>query len=346
MPLPPGSPSVQLETGVGMDAGPQPDLGVDDAQTLSPVSRNVISPPRPALEEPTSSPPEPPAPPIPMRSLEEVPPPRQLEVENISVASPFRAREPVHVSKGGFTPQRTVAFLEMFKLLGFFVSLLKVVIITSTPAGDDGYHEWAILTLLAVSYIMLLRIFDQVSLLLVSANWTSKQCMLMGVAVLPITLICRPLNWLTFRFYTLEPKLMDPEEIAVFARRPLSTLLLGLPIAGIMSTSTAGRELILNPMQVHVRAMQSLYQCVLSDIPAIVVDMVIIVNAGDDERKDVTMFWLSFWYSVVNLFLLCYMTVKEVDASERKRSAYEAASMTSPPTSPAGAAPERVPGRL
>merc|ERR1712060_864119 len=93
----------------------------------------------------------------------------------------------------------------------------------------------------------------------------------------------------------------------------------------------------MGPLQVHFRTMQSLYQCVLSDIPAIAIDMVVIVNAADDDRKDVTWFYISFWYSVLNLLLLCYMTAKEVDASERKRSLYDVVAMNSPRTSPIGA---------
>merc|ERR1712050_128891 len=101
------------------------------------------------------------------------------------------------------------------------------------------------------------------------------------------------------------------DDLAVFARRPLSTLLLGLPLASINFICIARDEiLILHPLMVHFRAWQNIAQTALEDCFDFAIDLLVILSAPVGE--DVSFFWLSFIFSVLHLLAVCTLTTKEV----------------------------------
>jgi len=230
------------------------------------------------------------------------------------------ARLDQDLPRGGTCPQCVVAMVELLKLLNWFTELLKVLVDQDAARGCNMYG-WAVATLCLSSFLILQRLFDQVMLLTISTNIFKESRLLLGIISLPLTLAFLPFTYLSFNLYSVASDPL-PSELTFFAQRNISMLLLGLPISNVVSTFLGDKQLVLHPMQVHLRAMQSVYQSVLEDIFCIVTDMLVITNAPADEG--VSMFWLSFFFSVFNLLISCFLTVKEVNWSEQKRQIYVA----------------------
>lgn len=213
-----------------------------------------------------------------------------------------------------FHGQYLVGIIEIVKLLDWFTELLKVLC-GREAAGE--HYPWAVFTLVMASWLMLHRAFDQVALLTLANGWAGEYlCCLMGSSC-PCAFIFFPLANLTFCLYRKEHPNAVHDERAIFAQRPLSTIMLGLPFSGVMSMFLADAEMVMHPAQVHVRAMQAMYHTVFLSIPDFVVDTIIILGA--DEDTNVGWFWLSLIYAIVELLLVCMTTVRHIHEAEKKK---------------------------
>merc|ERR1712039_944173 len=100
-----------------------------------------------------------------------------------------------------------------------------------------------------------------------------------------------------------------------FKQRPVSTLMLGLPLASInFICTTTDVTLVLHPLMVHIRAWQNMVQTALEDCVDFAIDLLVILNAPDGE--DVSFFWLSFVFSILHVLAVCHLTTKEVTYHE------------------------------
>jgi len=213
-----------------------------------------------------------------------------------------------------FHRQYFVGLIEIIKLVDWFTELLKVLC-GKDAAGE--YFPWAVFTLVMASWLLLHRAFDQVGLLVLATGWAGEYlCCLMG-ATCPFAFVFFPLANLTFCLYRKEHPNAVHDERAIFAQRPLSTIMLGLPFSGVMSMFVADAELVMHPAQVHIRAMQAMYQTIFLNIPDFVVDLIIILNAAEDTN--VGWFYVSFLYSVMELMTVCLMTVRHIHEAEKKK---------------------------
>lgn len=211
--------------------------------------------------------------------------------------------------------QYLVGVIEVIKLIHWFTELLKVLC-GKDAAGD--YFPWAVFTLVMASWLLIHRAFDQVGMLVLANGWAGEYlCCLMSTTC-PCACPFFPLANLTFCLYRKEHPNAVHDERAIFAQRPLSTVMLGLPFSGVMSMFLADAELVMHPAQVHIRAMQAMYQTVFLNIPDFVVDLVIILNAPEDSPT-VGWFYVSFFYSIVELMTVCLMTVRHIHEAEKKK---------------------------
>lgn len=218
----------------------------------------------------------------------------------------------------GFLPkyytQYFVGIIEIIKLIDWFTELLKVLC-GKDAAGD--YYPWAVFTLVMASWLLMHRAFDQIGMLVLATGWAGEYLCCLMSATCPFACVFFPLANLTFCLYRKEHPNAVHDERAIFAQRPLSTIMLGLPFSGVMSMFLSEPELVMHPAQVHIRAMQAMYQTVFLNIPDFVVDLVIILNA--DEDTAVGWFYVSFFYSVIELMTVCLMTVRHIHEAEKKK---------------------------
>jgi len=237
---------------------------------------------------------------------------------------PKVARGPRHHSP------RFLAFLELLKLLDWFTELLKVV--CNQPAAGD-YFGWSCATLAVATACLLQKQFDQAYVMLKAAGLPGNTMCLLGCVFLPVTTAFLPWTLLSFKFYRMKARhfhedLQRAADTTVFSKRPLSTLLLGLPVASVYSLCVADRMLVLHPVQVHLRATQTLVQTLLEDVFSLVVDFQVILHAPESE--DVTFYWLSFGYSIFCLLVAAYVTMKDISNLDQSRQRSEASSAHAP----------------
>jgi len=213
-------------------------------------------------------------------------------------------------------PQYLVAIVEMIKIIDWFTELMKVT------AGEDAagdYYPWAIFTLAMACWLLLHRAFDQVGLYVLATGWAGEYLCALMCSTCLVAFPFFPLANLTFCLYRKEHPNAVQDERAVFAQRPLSTIMLGLPFSGVMSMLMAPAELVMHPVQVHIRAMQAMYQTIFLNIPDFIIDLIVILNAEEDTN--VGWFYVSFFYSVIELGFVCLMTVGHIHEAEKKKPA-------------------------
>lgn len=107
----------------------------------------------------------------------------------------------------------------------------------------------------------------------------------------------------------------------VYEDKPVTTLLLGLPVTGAMVTVFACESIVENRVFEHMQNMLSAYQVLLQDVPDFVLDLAIIVRSSNQEDADDVVFlgekvpailWfnVSFAFSVVSLLFACGACVR------------------------------------
>lgn len=247
---------------------------------------------------------------------------------------------------GKYDWQWMVALTELVKLVDWFIMLLKVL--DGRPASE-AYYGWVVYSLVASSYVLAARIFDQVCLLFLSGGWSGQQLWCFILITFPISMWFMPFALITFTLYRKEFPLAVTDERALFAQRPLSTILLGLPFSGVMGTLVDDRDFVLHPAMVHIRAMQAIYHCALEIIPNFIIDLMVIVNAeqtiqatlalANENRPHTEAFlaenpsvpfalegktgthWfiISFVFSVVEVLLMCFITVRTINEAEIRK---------------------------
>lgn len=210
-------------------------------------------------------------------------------------------------------PQIAVGILDFLKLLDFFTDLLKISL-NRSAAGD--MWNLAVMTFVMASVVVVMKAYDQVCLLMRAARWGSNTRCCLGCITLPM-LPLLPINWMSVAMYSKKKRAEDGH-LTVFARRPMGTLLMGLPGYSILSAWMSDKHLVLHPMQAHLRAIQSVWQTALQDVPDIVIDIIIIIEAPENEN--VRYFWISFFYSIFLTLVLLVTTVTEIHHIERSSS--------------------------
>lgn len=212
---------------------------------------------------------------------------------------------------------RFLAFIELLKLLDWFTEVLKVV--CNKPAAGE-YFGWACATLAVATFCLVQKQFDQVYVMLKAACLPGNSLCLLACVFFPVTIAFLPWTLLSFRFYRTKAQhyhedLQRAADTTVFTRRALSTLLLGLPIANVYSLCMADTRLIYHPVQVHLRATQALVQTLAEDVFSLVVDFLVILHAPEGE--DISFYWLSFFYSIVCLLVIAWVSMKDIKEHER-----------------------------
>lgn len=139
---------------------------------------------------------------------------------------------------------------------------------------------------------------------------------MMNMLFLPVTIFFWPWTMLSFALWrTKLAKAGQEEDLDVFVRRPVSTVMLGLPLASInYICMTRDVSLVLHPLMVHLRAWQNMVQTALEDCVDFAIDLIVILSAPAGE--DVSFFWLSFVFSILHLLAVCHATTKEVTHHE------------------------------
>lgn len=234
-----------------------------------------------------------------------------------------------------------IAFIEVVKLVDWFIMLLKVL--DGRPASD-AYYGVVVYSLCAASFMLGQKIFDQVALLFLSGGWSGQQLWCFIVLFFPVTIWFLPFSLITFMTYRKEFPLATTDERALFAQRPLSTILLGLPFSSAMGSLVDDASFVQHPAMVHVRAMQAVYQSAIEIIPNLVIDLFVVVNSEKtighvlalavnnttvaenpsvafalEGRTGTHWFWISFFYSIVEMLLMCLVTVKTINEVERRK---------------------------
>lgn len=234
---------------------------------------------------------------------------------------PGAAYKPPAAGKKGGTglprwyPQYLVGIVEIVKIIDFLTELMKVLC-GKDAAGD--YFPWAIFTLVMASWLMLHRAFDQVALMVLATGWAGEYLCVLMCSTCPCACVFFPLANLTFCLYRQEHPNAVTDERAIFAQRPISTVMLGLPFSGVMSMFFGPAELVMHPAQVHIRSMQAMFQTIFLNIPDFIVDLVVILNAEEDT-EGVGWFYVSLFYSIIELATVCLMTVVHIHEAEKKK---------------------------
>lgn len=214
-------------------------------------------------------------------------------------------------------PRFCIIALEVFKIGDFGTDLFKLL--CNAPACRH-YWEWVCFSLCMAFFILVMKVVDQMSLLMVSARWKTGSIGCIGFLFFPITLCVGPFT--AFNFFLYKSTKPDPIEQDIFLHRPLSSILMGLPGYSLLSAIVADGALIFHPFQAHLRAVQGLYQNMLQDLPSICIDLAVIINRPPNE--DVSFFAISLAYSSAMLLIVNGMSVLEADNSERARCHREA----------------------
>eukprot|EP00927_Polykrikos_kofoidii_P050335 TRINITY_DN44248_c0_g1_i1.p1 TRINITY_DN44248_c0_g1~~TRINITY_DN44248_c0_g1_i1.p1 ORF type:complete len:256 (+),score=29.09 TRINITY_DN44248_c0_g1_i1:117-884(+) len=210
-------------------------------------------------------------------------------------------------------PRWAIASLETLKLIDWFTDALKISFHTSS-AGDR--YDLAVFTFVMASVILAQRGYEQVCLLMRAAKWGSSSRCILGCVAFPL-LPLLPISWISFGLYNKKRR-QEEGHLTVFTRRPLATLLLGLPGYGILSSLISDKNLVLHPMQAHLRAVQGVWQTLLQDLPDIIIDSIIIAYAP--TGANLTFFYISLLYSCVLFLILLVTTVTEINFIERMNS--------------------------
>lgn len=212
--------------------------------------------------------------------------------------------------------QLIVGLTELMKLLDWFIMLLKVL--DCGEAGEE-YYDWVVFVLVMASWITLQKAFDQVALLLIAGGWAAQQLTCIMAIFFPLDLWFLPTGFLTFCLYRKEYPNSVVDERAIFAQRPLSTVLLGLPFSGVMGMLVDDEEFVLHPVQIHIRAMQAIYHATFEIIPNFIIDLVVIVNAAERGLSGTHWFLVSFVFSVFEIVILCFISVKHINEAEQRK---------------------------
>jgi len=196
--------------------------------------------------------------------------------------------------------------------LDWFTEVLKVV--CNKPGAGDNYG-WACLTLVLASYLLAQKIYDQLYLLMKASKTPSMT--MMNMLCLPVTMFFWPWTAISWRLYRAKhPEGVDEaDNLQIFAQRPVSTLMLGLPLASINFICIAGKnDIVMHPLMVHTRAWQNMAQTAIEDCVDFAIDLMVILSHPAGE--DVSFFWLSFVFSIVHLLAVATLTTKEVKHHE------------------------------
>jgi len=218
-----------------------------------------------------------------------------------------------------------IGFLDLLRFLNWFTELFKVLF---NRDGAGNMYGWACFTLLTSSYLVIQRFYDQVYVLFRALKVGKESRRYFNICTdrpglscfcLPVTIAFAPVTTMAFTLYESKARHFHKSaaatsDMTVFTKRPLGTILLGLPLYSIVSHCMMGKELVHHPIQIHVRTMQNLFQTTLEDLPCIIIDPLIIFNAGAVE--DVFWFWVSFVYSILHTMVICSTTAAEVHHHE------------------------------
>lgn len=218
------------------------------------------------------------------------------------------------------SPQILVASLELLKFVNWFTELFKV---TANRTGAQDYYGWAWFNLVMATLLLLQRAFDQVVLVARSQNWSQNSKCYLTCLTWPVSMWLVPLGTLT-----VKSRRQTPEDLVIFAKRPITTILLGLPFGGVMAHCVADPVVVMHPVMVFMRALHSLYQVILQDVPDFIIDLLVIVNCP--EGQDVSWFVISFIFSVINLLSVCFTTVREINEHDSKKHAHHVANNCGP----------------
>merc|ERR1712232_288097 len=156
---------------------------------------------------------------------------------------------------------------------------------------------------------------------------------------LPFTVVFLPLISVVFALYKKKVEHFNEEAqvkapMEIFMRRPLSTIILGMPIYSIVGMCCTEDVLVLHPLQVHIRTMQMLFQTLFDDLPCIIIDILIILNPMRNketrEFEDTTWFIVSFIYSCAFLLIVCATMTREIHYHENSNADPESPAIYTP----------------
>lgn len=216
-------------------------------------------------------------------------------------------------------------FLEVIKTFSWFLQALRLVM------GMRYVDIGVLLAFLGVNFVMALimvyqRFIDQMNIILAAQNrWHAYGCRAMSalplcltVVTFPLSLPCLILSDISLKLYGVRSPdtfRFEAADMKIFAHRPLSTALLGLPFSSLVSLCTADEHLVLHPLQTHVRSMQSMYHCLFDFVPSIICDLLIVYLTGH------VFFMVSAGYFVCALIFGCSWVSFQTVVSEKERQA-------------------------
>lgn len=210
------------------------------------------------------------------------------------------------------TEQMIAGLIEFLRILDWFTELAKILF--NKPAGDFIYG-WVVLTMIGASFVLAQRIFDQIALLLSAQNWAQSSRMCLICLTFPLSLPLMPFSFVSFHVFGMRPD--ADKDRTIFAGRPLSTILMGLPIYNVISTFATNVAVAMHPLQSHLRVMQGLLQTLCEDIPCFFIDMAVLINNRqlDDPHPD-RFFVISAGYSCFLMFATMVWNIREVNRFE------------------------------
>lgn len=223
-----------------------------------------------------------------------------------------------------------VTLMLIMKLLDLVTEILKVAV--NGDAADDMFG-WACLNIAMAGFLMFQRIYDHCYLLFKSLSASKGKFNIVSnrplcsCMCLPFTIIHLPFTIFANTMYKLKTtqwhtEALQTTDLTIFTQRPLSTVILSLPLYGIVGHCIMDEELLLHPMMVHMRTIHNLFQTLLEDIPSLVIDGLIIAAARDRGLKDddIAFFWISFCYSALHTIIIIALTAKEIIDHEEHHS--------------------------
>lgn len=174
------------------------------------------------------------------------------------------------------------------------------------------------------SFLLAQKLFDQIYLI-VRSKENAKKDMIHCVACIffPITIMFLPLSYVVNASYYAKQrhhheKAQDEAKMTIFSSRPLSTFFLGLPITSIMSVCIADDALVMHPVQVHMRMIQTVLQTMVEDIPSVIVDLFVLMNVP--RTYNTAYFYLSLIVSSIQVIVSTIVNIREIQSDEHDLS--------------------------
>eukprot|EP00929_Paragymnodinium_shiwhaense_P109247 TRINITY_DN7562_c0_g1_i1.p1 TRINITY_DN7562_c0_g1~~TRINITY_DN7562_c0_g1_i1.p1 ORF type:complete len:377 (-),score=78.74 TRINITY_DN7562_c0_g1_i1:173-1153(-) len=221
----------------------------------------------------------------------------------------------------------SIAFMQLLGALDVVTDILKVVK-NGDAAADAGMEGWARATVGVGVFLIFFKLYSHIYVMLLAKSADEKgdgfnMCLNRpgcACGCLPFTVVMLPFASLLHRVYRgKSDHFHDPAaehaSLDIFVRRPLSTVILGIPVYSVFGSLIFGDELLMHPAIVHNRTMLTVMQNVLEDIPSIVIDALVVLAAK--PGVDVRFFWISFGYSIFNLLVHGFVAAAEVIQHER-----------------------------